>query len=255
MSSRSGGGGNVLLRKSRAHFEIYNDLDGEIVNLFRVARDDGAALVRALELTPFARDEYELSFEDGSTPLEQARRSVVRSFMGVGTNVFKLTKKGLRERTGFRVGSDRQPERDWQNYPDGLRLVIDRLRGVVIEHRDAMDVATDADDVDVLHYFDPPYVFDTRGNSGHDYRHEMSDGDHEVFAAKARALRGMVVISGYPSALYDRLFAGWERVDKRSMADGAQPRIESLWLNPRCSNALHAGPLFAHGGQDMAVRA
>lgn len=46
-----GGGGSVLIRKPRAYAEVYNDLDGDVVNLFRVARDRGEELRQALALT------------------------------------------------------------------------------------------------------------------------------------------------------------------------------------------------------------
>lgn len=127
-----GGGGSVLIRKPRSHAEIYNDLDGEIVNLFRVVRDHGQQLREKLELTPFAREEFEVSYLDAPDPIEQARRTVMRSFMGFGSNVFKLTRQGKRERTGFRACSTRSgttPAEDWRNYPHALPAIIDRLRG------------------------------------------------------------------------------------------------------------------------------
>lgn len=103
-----GGGASVLLRKPRAHSEVYNDLDGEIVNLFRVARDHGGDLVYRLGLTPFAREEFEASYERSNDPVEQARRTVVRSFMGFGSNAHNRA-------TGFRAKSRRSgtsPSRD-----------------------------------------------------------------------------------------------------------------------------------------------
>lgn len=47
------------------------------------------------------------------------------------------------------------------------------------------------------------------------------------------AVRGMVLLSGYPSALYDRLFSSWVRVERQAFADGGRPRIEVLWLNKK----------------------
>jgi len=92
-----GGAGSVLLRKERAYGEIYNDLDNEIVNLFRVGRARGDELRRALELTPFSRVEYRLSFEVSDDPVEQARRTVTRSLMGFGSNALcRLVKSGFR---------------------------------------------------------------------------------------------------------------------------------------------------------------
>lgn len=223
-----GGGGSVLLRKPRAYAEVYNDLGGEIVNLFRVARDDGERLAMLCELTPFARTEFMDSYNPDACPLEQARRTLVRSFMGFGSN-------SLHQKTGFRANSNRSgttPAHDWMNYPEALRTTIQRLRGVVIENRDALDCMRHHDTPETLHYADPPYVLSTRSDNKADYQHEMSDGQHAAFARDLEHLKGMVIVSGYRCDAYDDLFKGWRRVDKQAFADGAAKRIESLWLSP-----------------------
>lgn len=218
----------MLLRKPRSYAEVYNDLGGEIVNLFRVARDQGEALAQLVELTPFARTEFMDSYEPCDDPLEQARRTLIRSFMGFGSN-------SLHQKSGFRANSNRSgttPAHDWMNYPDALRVTIQRLRGVVIENRDAMDCMRHHDSPETLHYADPPYVFSTRSDDGEDYPHEMSDDDHVSFVDQLKQLKGMVIVSGYRSDLYDEMFKGWSRVDKAAHADGATKRVESLWLSP-----------------------
>lgn len=220
-----GGGGSVLLRKPRSRAEVYNDLDGEIVNLFRVARDKGEDLRRALELTPFARDEFVSSYDPIEDPLEQARRTVVRAFMGFGTNSHNRA-------TGFRSNSDRSgttPAQDWRHYPAEFGSIIARLQGVVIENRDALEVIQIHDSPTTLHYIDPPYVADTR-DAGTDYRHEMTDADHDRLASVLRDVKGAVIVSGYPSKLYDDLYAGWTRAERASLADGAAKRTEVLWM-------------------------
>ena len=223
-----GGGGSVLLRKPRAYAEVYNDLGGEIVNLFTVAREQGEKLAQLIELTPFARAEFIQSYEPADDPLEQARRTLTRSFMGFGSN-------SLHQKTGFRANSNQSgttPAHDWMNYPDALRVTIKRLRGVVIENRDAMACMLHHDTPETLHYADPPYVFSTRSDSKADYPHEMTDAAHEQFAQNLKCLKGMVIVSGYRSDAYDTLFSDWRRIDKASYADGAAKRIESLWLSP-----------------------
>jgi len=93
-----GGGASVLLRKPRSYAEVYNDLSGEIVNLFRVACDRGDELVRACELTPFARDEFIETWKPSPDPLEQARRTIARSFMGFGSAAATMTGGGKPQR-------------------------------------------------------------------------------------------------------------------------------------------------------------
>lgn len=223
-----GGGGSVLLRKPRCYAEVYNDLGGEIVNLFRVARDDGERLAMLCELTPFARAEFAGSYEPDACPLEQARRTLVRSFMGFGSN-------SLHQKSGFRANSNRSgttPAHNWMNYPEALRITIQRLRGVVIENRDAIACMKHHDTPETLHYADPPYVFSTRTDAKADYPHEMTDSDHAAFAQEIESLQGMVIVSGYRCDAYDAFFKNWRRVDKPAFADGAAKRIESIWLSP-----------------------
>lgn len=225
-----GGAASVLLRKPRSYAEVYNDLDNAVVGLFRVLRSDGAhALVEAVRLTPFARAEFQQAYEPCDDEVECARRLIVRSFMGFGSN-------GHNRKTGFRANSNRSgttPARDWANYPDALAVIVDRLSGVVIEHRDAVEVMLAHDAETTLHYVDPPYLMATRSDANADYAHELSDDDHLRLCEALRALRGMVILSGYPNELYDQELAGWQRIERSALADNAKPRVECLWINPK----------------------
>lgn len=231
-----GGGASVLLQKPRSYAEVYNDLDGEVVNLFSMARERGEELAQAVELTPFARVEFAQAYEPDGDPLEQARRTLIRSFMGFGSA------GASGQSTGFRANSNRSgttPAHDWMNYPDCLRMVIQRLRGVVIENRDAIQVMQSHDCEEAVHYVDPPYVHSTRQlrSRAPSYRHEMDDQQHRDLAVALAGLRGSVVVSGYRCTMYDDLFRGWQRVDAAAHADGARDRVESLWLSPNCPAA------------------
>lgn len=238
-----GGGASVLLRKSPSYAEIYNDLDGEIVNVFRVVRDQGRELRARLEATPFAREEFDLAHEPAEDPLEQARRSIVRSFMGHGAD--SLTR---RYKSGFRAvatRNNRHPARDWVNYAPALDTIQARLMGVVIENRDALEVMAAQDGTETLHYVDPPYPHATRTASRwgkHGYRHELSDQEHVALCDALCQLRGMVLLSGYPTPLYERL--GWQRFTRKHYADGAVERTEVLWINPAAATARVQGNLF-----------
>lgn len=239
-----GGAASVLLRKPRVYSEVYNDIDGEIVNLFRVLRNPTQAreLVRLVTLTPYSREEFEESYIICSDPVEQARRTLVRSFLGFGA--FSSTG----QRTGFRTGFRRSgtaAARDWKNYPDALEQVIDRMRGVTIENDNACDVLRRYDDKSALFYVDPPYPHDTRGTDGW-YRHEMTDDDHRAMAEVVRSLKGMIVISGYACDLYDKeLFPDWHRVQRTALADAARRRVEVLWISP---GAQVQASLFGQNG-------
>jgi DNA adenine methylase len=250
-----GGGASVLLRKERSYAEVYNDLDNVLVNLFRLLRDPvkAAELVRQLEMTPFARAEFNAAYEVSGDPLEDARRAIVRSFMGFGSD-----STAGHYRTGFRCNVTRQgttPARDWMGYPAALRLAIERLRGVTIEARPALEVLQRFDGDEALFYVDPPYLPETRsqgnrrrcgpGTQAYEvYTHELDTEDHVILLDRLRGVRGMVLLSGYPSDLYDDALADWRRVERPHLADGARPRTEVLWINPAADAALSHGPLF-----------
>ena len=193
-----GGAASVLLHKPRSYAEVYNDLDGEIVNLFRMVRDRGMELIQALELTPYARAEFHLSFKPSDDPMEQARRTVLRSYAGFGGNLTRPNRDQTPQRTGFRTYSKKNrgsiPSGDWRNYPATLPAIIDRLRGVIIESAPALEVMAKHDAPDALHYVDPPYVHSTRGfncgESHRGYRFEMTDDQHRELAKFLRTLGG-----------------------------------------------------------------
>ncbi|HEY0120568.1 MAG TPA: DNA adenine methylase [Rhizobium sp.] len=242
-----GGGGSVLMRKARAYAEVWNDLDEHVVNLFRVLQDSSAAarLVALLDLTPFARSEFELAWEPCADPVEMARRLIIRSFMGFGSHAHSDMRHGAKT-TGFRSNSSRSgttPAHDWAHYPIKLTAIIGRLRGVIIERRSALQVMAQHDGPQTLHYVDPPYMPETRGlrnpyDPKHQYRHEMTVADHAELLEALRGFSGMVVLSGYPAPLYDDALSGWLRIEREAMADGARRRIEVLWINPAAADAL-----------------
>lgn len=247
--SAYGGAASDLMRKPRSYAEVYNEKCGDVVNLFRVLRapTSAAKLIDALHLTPFARDEFELSYQPTRNTVERARRLIIRSFMGFGSGAASsksVAAAGFRHMgivhkktpdTGFRANSNRSgttPSHDWANYPDSLRFVVERLRGITIENRDAIECMRQHDSPDTLHYCDPPYLKSTRTDAADDYRFEMSETQHAELLSFLQTLTGMVVLSGYPSALYDAALQGWRRVERQALADGAAARTEVLWINP-----------------------
>lgn len=241
-----GGAASVLLKKPRSFAEIYNDLDDDIVNVFRILRDpeQAALLKKNCELTPFARTEFLVAYEDSRDPLERARRILTRSWMGHGAS-------GVRKhKTGFRVNPHRQRTTaagDWMGWPKAIEAFTERLRGVVIEMRPAAQIIAQHDRPDTLFYIDPPYMFDTRSQKRkgndlyHGYNHELTDQAHGELLELVLSLKGMVVLSGYGSDLYDQRLAGWQRLSKAAQADRGSPRLEVLWINPAAVAAAATG--------------
>jgi DNA adenine methylase len=240
-----GGGGSVLMQKQRSYAEVYNDKWDTVVNVFEVLRDAVSAteLERRLRLTPYARTEFnkcgELAIAETKDPIEKARLTIFRSFAGFGS-----ASTNAKHSTGFRANSNRSgttPAQDWLNYPNHIKSFIERLMGVVIENKDYREVIRQHDGGETLFYLDPPYVHNTRnmqrGNAA--YAYEMTDDDHREMANVINEVKGMAIISGYESELYNNLFSDWVMVKRKAFADGAVERVECLWINNRASNALN----------------
>jgi DNA adenine methylase len=244
-----GGAASVLIRKPRSYSEIYNDLDGEVVNVFRVLRDQDKArrLRELIILTPFARDEFAMSYDPHADDIEQARRTIARSFMGFGST----SASGYR--TGFRNNSNLSgttPAHDWKHLPRQFRFWVKRMRGVVIENKPAVEVMRQCDKPGALHYVDPPYVPESRNTGNAEkakgYRHEMTPAQHVELAEVLHGLTGMVVLSGYRNRLYEDLYRDWKTVERQALGDGACKRTEVLWFNDAAWKASEAGKgLFA----------
>lgn len=244
-----GGAAGVLLRKQRVYAEVYNDLDGDIVNFFRVLRDATlrADLIEACRLTPYARDEFDLAYEPTDDPLERARRTCVRAAMGFGSAGATKATAGFRTDTRRKYGT---AQHNWASYPEALGAIGERFAGVLIENRDAIDVLQAHDSQDTLHFVDPPYVHETRHmrNKG-GYRHELDDAGHLRLLEALKSVDGMVVLCGYPHPLYDAALPGWQRHETSARISGGRGtslRTEVVWLNPACSAALASarGGLF-----------
>lgn len=227
-----GGAASVLLRKPRSQHEIYNDLNQELVNFFRVIRNSNTArkLIAALKTTPYSRFEFNQAYITAYTPIERARRLVVRSLMGYGgTGASSGAKTGFKWQVKKRNHSTTL---DWLNYPQSLKKTIERLRGVVIEQKPAAQVIQAYDAVDTLFYIDPPYLWETRakGAKYSGYKFEMNNADHEVLLNQLRKAKGSVVLSGYDNDLYNGMLADWKKITRKAYAMGGRVRTKVLWI-------------------------
>lgn len=247
-----GGAASVLMAKPRSFAEVYNDTDEDVWNVFNVLRDDRQAeRLRALcELTPWSRKEFFDSYGPPAPhPVERARRTIFRGFAAFGS-----THRSA-HRTGFRAKAWRRnrtgPE-DWRHWPAQIPAYVERLRGVVIECRPALEVIRQQDGPETLFYVDPPYPLSTRSSiryecesdGGRAYHRNLTDVEHRELADVLHSVRGMVVLSGYRCPLYDELYPDWKTSTRAALADGARKRVEVLWLNPAAVAAMPHPTLF-----------
>lgn len=237
-----GGSASVLFNKNRARFEIYNELNKEISNLFEVVRDYPERLANLVYFTPYSKAEFELSYQICEDKIEMARRTLVRSFMGFGTCVTAKKKTGFRRFARSRGAS---PNMEWNGIPENILAACERLKGVLIENIEASECLLKQDSITTLHYVDPPYLPETRSVTDM-YFFEMTENQHIDLADTLNELQGMVIISGYASELYDKeLFKDWRRITKTSYADGAKEREEVLWMNFDINSDRRFGGLFS----------
>lgn len=215
----------VLARKPRSESETVNDFNGEIVNLYRVCRDHGDELARRLDLTPYARSEWDAAAEPNGDPIERARRYVVRieqMFAGdQRTSTWTLARSGTRR---MRV---------WEQVGERVAAIGRRLDGVYVEHADALTLIPKwAADPNAVIYLDPPYTTDVRSGS---YGADVADDHHGLMADAVRDAAACVLVSGYDNPAYESLFNGWAKHYRSVMVGGAggprSERVEVIWTN------------------------
>jgi site-specific DNA-adenine methylase len=174
--------------------EIINDIDGEIVNLFQMIRDRRDDLIEVIRLTPLARQEYTDAFEECSDPLERARRTLIKSWMGRG---------GLLK-AGFKIKRDNEKSIKAFNefLPWEISVAADRLLsgGVQIECKDGIDIIKKYNSPRCLIYIDPPYPRYVRGKNKL-YEHEYKNEDHERLLKTIKASTSNIIISSYENEL------------------------------------------------------
>ena len=224
------GSSAVFFNKQPGVVETINDLDGDVVNLFRVLREQPEDLKRVLELTPYSREEYVRSFEPCEDPVEKARRFMVKTTQALGAKICRNS--GWRNHKNMRIGGTACK---WGGIADTICIAAARLRGsttnlIQIENMDALKLIDRYDSPDVLMYLDPPYVRSSR-KSGALYSHEMRDSEHEDLLKRITRSRAKIILSGYPSYLYDRYLQGWHTDSTVSRTTSTAIAREFIWMN------------------------
>lgn len=219
-----GGGANVILAKKPSPVDVYNDIDEQLVTFFRILRDQPNDLRRLLELTPYARSEYDgaAQWEDASD-LEKSRLWYVRlqqSFSG------KMNSGWQFARSQSRRGMSKATSRWLRSIDTYLPDVVERLRELQIENLDFETLIKKYDTPDTFFYCDPPYHPQTRA-ALRVYQHEMSIADHERLMAVLKTIKGKVMLHGY-SGSYSGL--GWDTITL-SRAKHRIGQQEMVWVN------------------------
>lgn len=241
-----GGSAAVLINRAPSRVETYNDLHGEVVNFFRVLREQKDALVEAIGLTPFSRAEFETAIYESTehlSELERARRFYILARQ-VRTGLAQKASSGrwahclLTSRAGMAGAVSR-----WLGAVEDLPLIAQRLLRVQIENAPAIEVIKRYDSEETLFYCDPPYPHGSRGDSNA-YANEMTDKDHRELAEVLRSVKGKVALSSYHCALMDDLYGDWQRVESKEKVIHSvkTTRKEVLWVNYEIQENVECQP-------------
>lgn len=224
------GSGAVFFNKRPGAVETINDIDGDVVNLFQMLRERPEELKRAVDLTPYSREEYDRSFEPCDEPIEKARRFMVRTNQAIGAKMDG--KSGWRNHKQMNIGGTACK---WSGVPETIGAAALRLRGdsthlVQIEKMDALRLIGRYNSRDVLMYIDPPYILSTR-KSGRLYRYEMDTNGHAELLSLLTKSRACIIISGYDNELYNHYLDGWRTDTTITNTTSAEKAVEKIWMN------------------------
>lgn len=220
------GSGAVLFNKPPSAIETVNDIDGDIVNFFKVLREQPEKLADYIAMTPYSRAVFDDAHENrGTSDFERAYKFAIRSKMGHGFKTY--------QKTGFKIDIHARENsyavNCWNRLPGDMLDAAERLKSVQIENRPALDLIRKFNHDNVLIYADPPYLLNTRG--GKQYRYEMTEQDHLDLLDALKQHKGTVILSGYPSEMYDRELVGWNQIHRKSYNQNADQRTEVLYCN------------------------
>lgn len=222
------GSGAILFNKPRSNIETINDLDGNVVNLFEWIKKDPERLAHEIYFIPYARQVYEDAF--ASVPDDSFGKAVnffIRLNMGHG---FRTTGEKVGWKNDVQGRERAYASQDWVKLPEKIMQAAERLRGVQIENRPAIEIIQRFNYKNVPIYFDPPYMPGVR--HGKQYRHEMYDRkSHAELLEVAKAHKGPVLISGYETELYNDMLKGWHKEKTTCYTHACSKKKEVVWMN------------------------
>lgn len=240
-----GGGASVLLQKNPSPLEVYNDIDGDVVNYFRVLRDHPDELIRAINLTPFSREEYNQAFKPVPAhlwfslmrfrgvrlaDLERARQLYIRSFQSYASHTDRMS--------GWRWEKSKKSNRtalgSWNSSLVHLEAAAARMRMVQIENDDVFRIIKRYDTPNTLFYLDPPYIEEAL-SSQHRYKHSLTEEQHTELLTRIQRLKGMVAISMVKHHVYQEMLSNWEFHSLETRTQNGNKMQECLWLSPSAS--------------------
>ena len=218
------GSGGVFFNKSPSLIETINDVNGDIVNLFRVCRERPAELAAAIALTPWAREEYKSCYVIEGDDVERARRFLVRHHQSFGT-----TNSCLNTWKNSQTYNSPRCPAQWAELPETVMQLCGRLKEAQIENVDALTLIERYNDPQTLLYLDPPYMQGLRKRGM--YKYEMTDSDHVRLLELIKKSRSKICLSAYDNELYNAELKDWNTAEIATIAQMGKHRVEKLYMN------------------------
>lgn len=231
------GSAALTLAKKPAQIEVINDIDNEIVNLFEQLRNNHVELTRQIALTPYAHQELINARikNNNDSDIERARKFLVQSMMAIN-GIFGEERGGFSSSDSYSRNNTEARVNRWNNLPERLSKVVERLKNVRIENKNAVDLLENyIDRPATLVYLDPPYL----GDRTNGYNIDANDEDfHKNLLDVAIKAKCMIFISGYENKLYKTMLSkdrGWEKKSIKTVtkdsSGNSHDRIEIVWMN------------------------
>ncbi len=227
------GAASVLFNKNPSVNEVINDIDEGAINIFKMLRFNSAEFIAKLKKLKYSADVFKYYRE------AQDDTSITYLDQAVGEYVLRrMSRDGLKKAFAWsdrKRGGQPGDVNAWMTALDMLPKLATRLESVFVLNKPAVDVIKVFNDPNCLLYCDPPYLPETRVSKAA-YNFEMTKEEHEELAAVLLAFKGKAIISGYPSATYNKLYKGWKCV-KRKIANHSsqqktkQQKTECIWKN------------------------
>ncbi|OSH35392.1 hypothetical protein XJ76305_1616 [Enterococcus faecalis] len=218
----------VFFNKEKAVLETLNDVDGRLVNLFRVMRDDPEKLQYLIYHTLYSREEFLKSNEISSDPVEDARRMAVRLWFSVGGKTFAMP--GFRKNISW---NGPYTAYEWTDMFNRIGYAAARLKDAQIENKDAIQLIKEHNDADTLLYCDPPYI--TSSLVSAHYENGFTNHQHEELLTTLINHQGKVILSGYESTMYNDTLKNWNKITQNTKVgittEKKSNRTEVLWMN------------------------
>lgn len=223
-----GGAAHVIAQKPPSYHEVYNDIDGNLVNFLMVTRAQEEEFIQAVETLPYSRQLYERWKNETTDGLNDFDRAI---------RFFYLNRSGIaggnnedRAKTGWRhsVSASQNPAKGYQGSVRRINSFAQRMRDVMIEHLDFRSIIEKYDSEITLFYVDPPYI----GREQY-YAGGFTQQDHRDLADMLNQIKGRAIVSYYDDPLLLEIYPDWERKTFMSLKQSGirnQSEAEELLL-------------------------